>query len=597
MTGGQQAIFLEAWHGGARSRDGSLRYPRRLVTLRGALDLEQELVVQPVAISYSIVPEDLSLAARRGGLTWLRGMGLWSTLGRVPLHPRSWVWRSVQDLYGRARVSLPRPLLLSELRERHAADPGGMVLDEYVALTAIREIARSKKVMASQLTARGLVRARRQMVERGDQAAPPDLAEATELERERLAEYHRGAFGQEPDLEDFIREHPTKEVVADGLRALKRRGVVAGWRSLGAGKAVVKSEAGLAFYANHGDRRIYSPTADQNLVVVGAGSWGFALTSLVGNRILEEKRYLNASLTLYDPREEVAREMGVTRRPPGRFEEHRLPKNAFVTADPPSAFKKASEVILASPPDKLAERAAALMRESEQPLKVVVATCGFEPQGHRLPCQVVLDAAEAAGRRDVAVYALVGPVTADDLVLAKPVSGILAGPAGGRSELADLFRWPPAAVEAADDALGTQAAAILARVYALWGNVLARLGETVLSSQLGHYMARATAEAARLAQALGGRPETFAAGAPAWTTVFVDSGLHGPVREFGRKVGQTAKRGDGAAAAARKLAQQMDQEGEAPLAYLDLLSAHEASLRLGVAAPILERARRTLWGG
>lgn len=46
--------------------------------------------------------------------------------------------------------------------------------------------------------------------------------------------------------------------------------------------------------------------------------------------------------------------MGVLRFPPGRFEKHRLPKNAFVTSDPQSAFKKASEVILAVPPERLA---------------------------------------------------------------------------------------------------------------------------------------------------------------------------------------------------------------------------------------------------
>jgi glycerol-3-phosphate dehydrogenase (NAD(P)+) len=236
------------------------------------------------------------------------------------------------------------------------------------------------------------------------------------------------------------------------------------------------------------------------------------------------------------------------------------------------------------------------LAESEQPLKIVVATCGFEPQSHRLPCQVVLDAARQAGRSDVAVYSLVGPVGSEDLVLGRPAAGVLAGPRAGRTEVADLFRWPPAEVEEADDALGSQAAAILARVYALWGNVLSRLGETVLSSQVGIYMAQATAEASRLAQALGGRAETFAGGAPAWTMVFVDSGLHGPVRDFGRKVGQAAKRGEGAAAA-RKLAQQMDKEGEAPLAYLDLLSAREAARNLGVAAPILERAHRALWEG
>ncbi len=596
-TGGQQAIFLEAWHGGARSRDGSLRYPRRLVTLRGALASEKEVVIQPVAVSYSVVPEDLSLAARKGARCWVRGMGFWRTLGQLILHPRSWLWRSAQNLYGRASVTMPRPLLLSQLKERHAADPGGLALDEFVALTAIREIARTKKVMASQLVARGLLRARRQAAEDPAGAAKPDLAAAVEYEKDLLFEYHQATFGQEPDLEDFIREHSTAEVVADGLRTLKKRGVVDRWRRDIFGLPAVKSRAGLAFYATHGDRRIYSPTADQNIVVVGANDWGFALTHLVGNRILEEKRYLNASLTLFDSRVEIAQEMGISRRPPGRFEEHHLPKNAFVTSDPPSAFKKASEVILAPAPSDLPNKARDMLEHAEQRLRVVVVTCGFEPQSHRLPCQVVQDLAREMGRDDVEIYALVGPVSEEDLVEGRPATGILGGPAGSREELADLFSWPPLGVELCDDPLGIQAAAILARVYALWGNILLRRGDLPGSAQVGHFVAKAGAEAAKLVTALGGKAESMHAGSAAWTAILTAEGLAGPTRDFSRKLASAAKKGGDLPAAAEKIIQQMADQGPKLQAYFDLKSAYQAAQKAGLDMPILEQAHATLWGG
>ncbi|KMY67891.1 hypothetical protein AAU61_08550 [Desulfocarbo indianensis] len=596
QSGGQQAIFLEAWHGGARSRDGSLRYPRRLVTLRGALATDQELVVQPVAVSYSVVPEDLSLAARKGAMCWLRGMGFWRTLARLPLHPRSWVWRSAQNIYGRAVVTMPRPVLLSQLKERHLADPGGLSMDEYVALYAIREIARAKKVMASQLVARGLLRARRQAKDAGAAGGKPDLAAAVEYEKELLFEYHQAAFGQEPDLEDFIRERDTAAVVADGLKTLKKRAVLERWRRDEAGLPAVKSEAGLAFYATHGDRRIYSPTADQNIVVVGANDWGFALTCLVGNRMLDEKRYLNASLTLYDSRPEVAQEMGITRRPPGRFEDHRLPKNAFVTSDPPSAFRKASEVVLASAPRDLPAKTRAMLEHAEQRLRVVVVTCGFEPDSQRLPCQVVEDLAREMGRDDVEVYALVGPVTEQDLVQGQEALGVLGGPSPGREELADLFSWPPLGVELSGDPLGIQAAAVLARVYALWANVKQRQGHLKDSAKVGHFSAKAAAEAARLVKALGGKEESMAAGSAAWTAVYTACGLGGPARDFAKALLSAAKKSGDLAKAAEKIVRQMADQGLKLQSYYDLDAAHRVAKRAGLALPILNEAHAALWG-
>ncbi|MFH1035415.1 MAG: 1-acyl-sn-glycerol-3-phosphate acyltransferase [Pseudomonadota bacterium] len=603
-TGQQQGIFLEAWHGGARSRDGSLRYPRRLVTLKGALAVEGDVVVQPVAISYAAVPEDLSLAARQGGMGWLRGLGLLRTLGLSVLHPKSGLWRSAKGLYGRAYCTLTRPRLLSELKQMHAQDDaGGLSLDEFVALTAIKDIARAKKVMASQLVARGLTRARRQVRPaakgQGAQPAPaprPDLLEAVRQELEGLKEYHQATFGEPPDLEDLIVQRPLKDVVADGLATLKRRAVLHCLRKDELGLPRVRSEAGLAYYATHGDRRLYSPQAKENLVVVGAGDWGFALAHLVGSRILEEKRYLNASLTLHDSRVEVAADMGVNRNPPGRFEDHRLPKNVFVTSDPPSAFKKASEVILAAPSAEFARQVRTLLEESQQALRIIVATNAFEPLSHKLCYQVVRDLAQELGRGDVAVYVLGGPLLAQDLVHPRLAGGVLAGPAEGLGELADLFAWPPVGVTTSTDPVGVQVAWIMAQVYSLWGGFLMRLGRILGAAQVGHYMAKASAEAIALAMALGGRAETFSAASPAWTASFAATGLSGPVQELGRLIGKESRKSKDLPALARKLCQQELEAGRKVRAYDELHLAHLVAREKGLDLPILQEAHDTLWG-
>ncbi|MGD9124291.1 MAG: 1-acyl-sn-glycerol-3-phosphate acyltransferase [Desulfarculaceae bacterium] len=590
-TGGQQAIFLEAWHGGARSRDGSLRYPRRLVTLRGALAGKKDLVIQPVAISYAIVPEDLSLAARQGSLCWVRGLSLGKLAGNAIIHPRSFLWRSLSGLYGRAYVTMPRPWLLSELKQAHTKDREDLHLDEFVSLSAIREIARCKKVMASHLAARGLARARRNQKD-----APGDLTAAAGLELDIIKEYHRSAFGQEPDLEDFIVNQPLSEAVADGLATLKKRKIVTRLARASQKIPFTVNEAGLSFYATHGDRRIYSPTADQNIVVVGGGDWGFALTYLIGNRLLEEKRYLNASLTLFDSRPEVVEEMGLTRRPPGRFNDFHLPKNAFVTNDPISAFRKASEVVLVCPLQDLARQARLILENSEQGLKLVVATCGFEPEQHRLPCQLIYDLAEKTQRQDVEVYALVGPVAESDVMEAREAVGILAGPAPHLKMLADLFSLHPAQMKTSSDPLGVQAATILARIYAVWVNYLVRTREIKNSTQIGQFAAQAAEEASRLALALGGKADTFSAASPAWTAVFTADSLAGPCRDLGRQLGNPMRRRADLAATAKKLNQQFLEQGRKLTTYHDLYSAHQVALGHRLEMPIIEQAFNALWG-
>ncbi|MFZ5584629.1 MAG: 1-acyl-sn-glycerol-3-phosphate acyltransferase [Thermodesulfobacteriota bacterium] len=601
--GGQQGIFLEAWHGGARSRDGSLRYPRRLVTLRGAIDVEGEVVVQPVAISYAAVPEDLSLAARGGPRCWVNGLGLWRTLAHLALHPKSGLWRAAKGLYGRAYCTLTRPRTLGELKEMHARDVGGLAFDEFVALTAIKDIAQAKKIMASQLVAGAIWRQRR-----GREAEPAaatagaakpariDLVQALEREIGRVRDYHQSAFGAEPDLEDLVTARPAAAVLADGLATLRRRRVLAGRGRDETGLPRVMNPRGLAFYATHGDRRLYSPQAKENIVVVGGGDWGCALAHLVGARILEERRYQNHSLTLYDPRPEVAAELGLNRSLPGKFENERLPKNVFVTNDAVSAFKKASEVILATPPESFAAVVDTLLKEAEQPIRVVVATTAFEPARRAPTWSVAAEAAARLGRRDVEVYAYCGPVSDEDLIRLQPALGVLAGPEPGLAALADLFAWQAVEVSTCPDPAGAQVAAIMAQVYALWGGYLLRMGQIRGAAAVGRYMVKAGTEAQALALALGGRPETFSALSPAWTVSFTAAGLSGPVLEFGKRLGKEARRAKDLPAQAARLYEQGKDEGSRVRAYQELDLAHRAATGLGLSLPILAEAHAALWG-
>ncbi len=587
MAGQQQGIFLEAWRGGARSRDGSLRYPKRLVTLRGAIDVEQDLVIQPVALSFSAVPEDLPLAARKSGVSWIRGIRLSKLLLYTILFPKSFIFRTMKDLYGRAYISVPEPFLLSELKTRHSEDKSGVQLDEYVALSSIRRIAQHKKILASQIAALGLLKARKE--------TDLDLKSSIARQIQNTREYHLQNFGTPADFEDFILWNSVDHVMKDGLKTLAKRGVIRRWLKDKKGLPQVRSEAGLAFYATHADRRLYSPTADQNIVVVGAGHWGFALACLVGNRILEDRTYANASLTIFDPRPGVADEMSLNRNGPGPFANALLPKNAFVTNDFSSAFRKASEIIIALKPDDFAPTFEQILAVAEQPLKIILATRGFISEHHAIPYLAAQTLLRESGRYDVKLYTLCGPVSPKDLVTATEIKGILAGTDSHVEALSDLFNLPFVESHSLDDPIGVQTADILARIYAIWISYADASGLSATPTQTAFLMTDASREVSAFAIKTGADPKSFEAGSIAWAATFYSLCSHGLWKDFGERIGSSVKKGKNPHAVFSKVREHYEKEGLKIHAVDDMMPVLNRARQYQLDMPILEQAIRTFF--
>lgn len=569
--GAQQGIFLEAWRGGARTRDGSLRYPKRLVAVRGAIDLDegQDLVIQPVALSYSVVPEDMMMCARKSGKTWINGVNWFKTMMSAPLHPKSFLWRGLNNIYSRCYVSFPEPKLLSQLNTDWQKDKRGTDFDEFVALDAITQIARTKKIMASQMAARAITRAKK--------TNTPDLEKHIKEEIKTVKIYHRQTFGHAPDLEDFIVNNPEETIVEDGIATLKNRGVLSRLTKDSLKLPSVINDIGLSYYATHGDRRLYSPTADQNIVVVGAGNWGFALANLVAGRLLDNKAYGNASITIFDPRKKLVRHMGKERLGPGRFKDKPLEKNVFVTYDLASAFRKASEVIIAVRPEAFETQMREIISVSEQHLKIIIATRGFIPNTTILPFHMTQNLLVELNRTDMDVLTLAGPLEADDLVEKGAVAGILAGTTPFQEELADLIFGSERPQVFSTDPIGVQAADILARIYALCVNLLSVCTEGKKGMINGMLFAKASAEARALTLAMGASPATFTAGSIPWTATFVALATDGPIKELGERLGTAVKKGKNPARVLNKLSDKWRQNGK----KIHLISDIEAALACG----------------
>lgn len=585
-TGSQQGIFLEAWRGGARTRDGSLRYPKKLVTLKGAIDVDNDVIIQPVAISYSTVPEDLMMCSKKSAVSWVRGMGFLKTILKIPFYPKTFFLKSLKNIYGRAFITMPEPILLSDLRKSHSKDKTGISLDEFVALFSIKEIAKNKKIMSSQLVARALNHARKTKSNK--------LRNSINFQLEDINEYHEHIFNQKADPEDFITKNNTSDIIKDGLKTLKNRGVISKWKKDVHGLPFVKDENALLYYATHGDRRLYSPTSDQNIVVVGAGHWGFALASHIGLRLLDDKKYNNASLTIYDPRIEIAKQMGLTRYGPGRFFEKMLPKNVFVTSDLPGAFRKASEIIIASKPEDFENHTKNIIKVSEQPLKIIIATRGFIPGTNKLPYHFLRQLVSEYKRNDIEIFILAGPVNPEDLVGNKKITGIFAGTSGSVNQLAELFEQPLNQVLISQDPIGVHVADILARIYSVWLNFMISSNKLKNSSDIGHFTASIGSEVRQFAIASGASAETFNIGSIPWTGTFVAVCMDGPWHEFGKKLGQYAKkRNNGIYKYIKQLNVQLRNEGKKLSIIEDMKEFLKCTETMNIDMPIMKKAYRT----
>jgi len=581
-SGAQQGIFLEAWKGGARTRDGSLRYPKRLVTLKGAINTEGELIIQPVAISYSAVPEDRMMCSRKGALTWVNGMGFLRTLLRFFFHPKSFLWRSLENIYGRAYIAFPSPMLLSELKKGYAKEKSGIDFDEFTALASIKEIACTKKIMATQVVARALVRARKKEIY--------DLVEAVKYEISSIKEYHMKTFGRPPDFEDYILNNGIEDVIKDGLGMLKNRGILNRFAKDVSGLPGVRDEKALNYYATHGDRRLYSPTADQNLVIAGAGRWGFALATHIGNRFLEDKKYNNASITIYDSNRDLIKRMGRTRQGPGEFSERSLPKNVFVTSDSYGAFRKASEIIVAVRPGDFEAYVRSIMEVSEQPIKIIVAARDFIPEIHTLPYHMVQNIIVEFGREDVKVYTLAGAVEPEDFIESKKIIGTLAGPGQDIEILGDIFITSNVTTIFSKDPIGVQIADILARVYAICVNYLVNLEKSEGFAPLANLIASVSNEARTMGIALGASPETFTASSIVWTSSLISFSLEGPLHEFGEKAGKSARKGKNLGSIFKKLSNQWLEDDLPPNTIGAMEQVLLCAEQRGLDLPLLRQA-------
>jgi glycerol-3-phosphate dehydrogenase (NAD(P)+) len=232
--------------------------------------------------------------------------------------------------------------------------------------------------------------------------------------------------------------------------------------------------------------------------VIGAGSWGTAFARHLSRQ--------GVATALLARREEQAEAISRLRRNPDYLRDVDLPAAIEAGVYETAALSAVDLIVMAVPSKAFAQVARQLAPRIPPAVGVLSLTKGVEPGGLRRLSQVVAEAWAAAGPR---VAVLSGPNHAEEVALDQPTATVVASEdeeyAAALQELisSDSFR-----VYRNRDVLGVELAAAVKNVIAL---------ATGMSDGIGHgdnaraaLITRGLAEMARLGEALGADPHTFA---------------------------------------------------------------------------------------
>ena len=237
----------------------------------------------------------------------------------------------------------------------------------------------------------------------------------------------------------------------------------------------------------------------KTLGVIGAGSWGTALS------IVLAPRFERVRLWAYDPN--LASTMRASRQNADYLPDFLLPVNVMPTEDLAEAGSGADIVLMAVPSPFLRGVVRRLVPDLQGTEVFVSATKGLE-SGTFCRMSVVLED-EIADHCPGPVAILSGPTFAREVARGEPAAVVICS---ADRELASRIQsqlsGPTFRLYRNDDPAGVEIGAALKNVIAIAAGVVLGLG--LGNNTTAALVTRGLAEITRLAVALGGRPETLA---------------------------------------------------------------------------------------
>ena len=306
--------------------------------------------------------------------------------------------------------------------------------------------------------------------------------------------------------------------------------------------------------------------------VIGAGSWGTALSILLANKGIE--------VNLWAYEEEVFNQINTTRQNKRYLPNITLPSNIQVFNDKEQTIRGTDLVVLAVSSQAVRSVASDICSFIPQDGIVVNVAKGLEVKSLKRLSQVI---EEEIPHCKIAV--LSGPSHAEEVSRGVPTAVVSAAKEQGVSEFVqDVFMSPNFRVYTNSDIIGVEMGGALKNIIALAAGVSDGLGYG--DNTRAALTTRGIVEITRLGQAMGALPSTFAGLTGIGDLIVTCTSMHSRNRRAGILIGQ-----------GKTLDEALNTVGMAVEGVKTCHAAYELAKRLDVEMPITEQLYYVLFEG
>ena len=317
-----------------------------------------------------------------------------------------------------------------------------------------------------------------------------------------------------------------------------------------------------------------TPSNNNRIAVLGAGSWGTALACSLAQQ--------GRTVTLWARREEAARTIRKTRHNASYLPEVAIPESIEVTSDIEAAVEGAWLWVVAVPSQTVRTVTQSLAHRADAGLTVVSVAKGIETGTLLTTSAVLRETLPGVPEHQIGV--LYGPSHAEEVGHRKPTTVVASFPDVEVAERVQAaFMSPTLRVYANTDLIGVEIAGSVNNVMALAAGMGDGLG--LGDNAKAATVTRGLAEITRLGLALGADPHTFAGLAGLGDLVVTCFSQHSRNRAFGEKIG-----------AGRSVVDALADSTMVVEGVRTTDSTRQLAERLGVEMPITEAVAHILAG-
>ena len=304
--------------------------------------------------------------------------------------------------------------------------------------------------------------------------------------------------------------------------------------------------------------------------VLGAGSWGTALSILLSNNGHEVRlwsRFQEEVDALRETRELTSKLPGV-----------HIPEDIDITADLKDCIETAEVLVLAVPSPYIRSTSKLMAPDVKKGQIIVNVAKGIEENTLMTMTDITSEEIPAA-----AVYVLSGPSHAEEVGRGIPTTCVISGPERETAEyLQGIFMSPVFRVYTTPDMLGVELGGSLKNVIALAAGTADGLGYG--DNTKAALITRGIAEIARLGTKMGARMETFGGLTGIGDLIVTCASVHSRNRKAGYLIGQGCT-----------MEQAMDEVQMVVEGVYSARAARELAEKYEVEMPIITEVNRVLF--